>query len=73
MRRAQRVRVIDVARSNNRHRLEAAVRMLRKAGHDVAVVHPPAILALEVLADLAPAERSGGPQPIVAGGNRSDL
>ena len=41
--------------------------MLGKAGHDVAVVHPPAVLALEVLADVPSAERGGRTEIVVAG------
>src|SRR5207247_22331 len=48
-RRAERVRMIDVAASRNGHRFETAMRMLRKPRHDGAVVHPKAGLDLEVL------------------------
>src|SRR6185436_8934926 len=54
-RRPKRVRVVDVSRADNGDGLEAAVRMLRKTGDDVAVVHPPAVLALEILAEVASA------------------
>src|SRR5688572_9715344 len=60
--------MIDVARAHDRHGFKSAVRMLGKAGHDVAVVHPPAVLALEVLADLPSTERGGRTEPVVAGG-----
>ena len=56
---AERVGVIDEAAAHDGHGLEAAVRVLRKAGHDVAVVHAPAVLAVEVLADVAARERRG--------------
>ncbi len=56
---AQRVGVIDDAVANQRDRLEAPMRMARKARHRVAVIHAPAILALEVLADIAARERGG--------------
>ena len=39
-----------------------------KARHHVAVVHAPAVLALEVLADVAAGERGRGPEPLVAAG-----
>jgi ABC-type multidrug transport system fused ATPase/permease subunit len=41
------------------------VRVLRKARHDVAVVHPPAVFAFEVAADRAAGERGGRPQLLV--------
>ena len=50
------------------HGLEAAVGVAREARHHVAVVHPPAVLALEVHADLAAGERRGRPHGLVAGG-----
>ena len=46
--------------------LEAAVRVLREAGHDLAVVHAPAVLALEVLAQVAPGQRRGRALALVA-------
>ena len=64
-RRAQRIAVIDEAFAHERHRLEAAVRMLRKPRHRIAVVHTPAVLAGEVLADVAARERGGGAQAVV--------
>ena len=39
-----------------------------KPGHDVAVVHPPAVLALEVHADLAAREDAAGPMASLPGG-----
>ena len=42
-----------------------AWRMLRKAGHHVAVVHFPAVLAIEVLPDVAPASEAST-EPLVA-------
>ena len=63
---AERVRVIDVAGADDGHRLEAAVRVLREARHHVAVIHPPAVLALEVLPDVVARQRRVGPQPVVA-------
>ena len=60
-RRAERVGMIDEALAHDRHGLEAAMRMLRKPGHDVAVVHAPAVLALEVLAHVRPASEASGP------------
>src|SRR5690606_32257620 len=49
--------MIDVAAPSQRERLEAAVRVTRKAGHDVAVVHAPAVDTLEVHPDVAARER----------------
>ena len=49
--------MIDVATPHDGDRLEAAVGVLRKSRHDVAVVHPPALAALEVLPNVAPGER----------------
>ena len=69
-RRAERVGMVDEALPDDGDRLEAPVRMLREAGHDVAVVHPPAVPALEVLADGAARERGVGPHPLVAPGVR---
>ena len=51
---AERVRVVDEAAPHDGDRLEAAMGMLREAGHHVAVVHAPAVLALEVHPDPAP-------------------
>ncbi len=56
-RRAERVRVVDEALAHERHRLEAAVRMLGEAGHGAAVVHAPAVGAREVHPDVARRER----------------
>ena len=55
--RAERVGVVDEAVPHERDRLEAAVRVLREAGHRRAVVHAPAVDAGEVHADVAPGER----------------
>jgi hypothetical protein len=64
--RAERVAVVDEALAHVSHGLEAAMRMLREAGHDVAVIHAPAVLAGEVLADVAAFERRRRPQAVVA-------
>ena len=61
-RRAERVGVIDEPAAHDRHGLEAAVRVLREARHDVAVVHAPAVLAREVLPDVAAGERRRRPE-----------
>src|SRR5690606_29466193 len=45
----------------------AAVRVLREAGHDLAVVHAPAVLRLEVVSERAAGERGGRPHLFVAG------
>ena len=64
-RRAERVGMVDVAFADDGDCLEAAVRMLRKARDDVAVVHPPAVLAGEVLPDVPAGQRRIGAEPIV--------
>ena len=56
-RRAERIRVIDVSMAHDRDGLESAVRMLWKAGYDVAVIHPPAVFSLEVLTDVPARKR----------------
>jgi hypothetical protein len=58
--------VIDEALPHDRHRLEAAVRMLRKAGHDLAVIHAKAVLDREILSEIASSERRIRPHPLVA-------
>ncbi len=57
--RAQRVGVVDQALAHQRHGLEAPVRVTRKAGHALAVVHRKAVLAAEVAAHLAPVQLHG--------------
>ena len=54
---AERVAVVDQALADVGDGLEAAVRVGWEAGHDLAVVHPPAVDALEVLTELAAGER----------------
>src|SRR3954466_2449627 len=49
--------MIDEPAPPDRHGLEAAVRMLRKSRHDVAVIHPPAVFALEILPEVTPRQR----------------
>ena len=61
-----RVGVIDETLSRVRDRLEATMRMLRKARHRGAVVHPPAVPAFEVRADVAPGQRRSRAEPTVA-------
>ena len=67
---AQRIGVIDVAAPDDGHRLESAMRVLRKSGYDRAVVHAKAVLDDEVLAELSPGERGRGPHLLVARGVR---
>jgi hypothetical protein len=52
--------MVDQALAHNRHGFKAAVRVRRKARHRAAVVHIPAVLAREVLADVAPGQRGVG-------------
>jgi len=63
---AERVAVVDEALAHERHGLEAAVRVLRKPGHGVAVIHAPAVLTREVLAHVSAGERRRGTQAVVA-------
>ncbi len=49
--------MIDEAATNDGHRFEAAMRVLRKPGNDIAVVHAPAIARAEVATNVAPGER----------------
>ena len=69
-RRAERIGVIDEAATRDGERLEAAVRVLREARHDAAVIHAPAVLALEVLADVPTGERGHRPELLIARGVR---
>ena len=64
--RAERIGVVDQALADDRHGLEAAVRMAGEARHLAAVVHAPAVLAAEVLAEVAAGERRVGAEPGVA-------
>ena len=59
--RAERVGVVDQATAHVGDRLEAAVGMAGEPGHVPTVVHPPAVDAGEVLAELAPGEDGLGP------------
>src|SRR5688572_1156322 len=59
--------MVDVALADDGDRLEAAVRMLREARDDIAVIHPPAVLAFEVLPDIAAAERRLRTELVIAG------
>ena len=67
---AERVGVVDQPPSHERDGLEAPVRVLREARDVLAVVHPPAVDPLEVLAHLPAVERRVGAQHLVAGGVR---
>ena len=65
-RRAQRIGMVDQPTPHDGHGLETAVRVGRETGHDFAVVHAPAVFALEVLPQVAPGERSRWTEPLVA-------
>ena len=54
---SERVRVVDTTLAHDGHRFKTPMRMRRKAGHGVAVVHAPAVLAAKVLAQIAACER----------------
>ncbi len=62
--------MIDEPPPHDRHRLEAAVRVLGKARHHIAVVHAPTVFALEVAADVAAGERGGGTERVIPRGVR---
>src|SRR5690606_1703032 len=64
---AERVGVVGEAAAHDRDRLETAMRMAREARHDLPVVHPPAVAALEVLAEMTPLERCRRAEALVAG------
>ena len=55
-----------MALAHDGHRLKAAVRVGRKAGNGLAVVHAPAVLAGKVLAQIAPVQARVGPHGGVA-------
>jgi len=62
--------VVGEALAHDGDGLEAAMRMLRKTGHDVAVVHAPAVFDDEVLSQVAAHERRGWAHLLVARGVR---
>src|SRR5436189_1149003 len=65
---AEGVGVIDVALTHDGDRFEAAMRMLREAWDDAAVVHAPAVFAFEIHADVAAGKRDGWAEAVIAGG-----
>src|SRR2546421_5971974 len=65
---SQRIRMIDESVPHDRDRLKPAMGVLRKSRHDTAVIHPPAVLALEVLSDISSCERCRGSELFVAPG-----
>ena len=58
--------MIDVPAAHDGYRLEAAVRMLRKSRHNVAMVHAPAVAAFEILPEVAPDEGRCRTQALIA-------
>ena len=66
-RRAERVGVVDDPAAHVGHGLEPAVRVLREAGHDLAVVHAVAVPAGEVGAELTVVEPGRRTEALVAG------
>ena len=66
--RTERIGVIDEAFAHDGEGLEAAVRVLREAGHHFAVVHAKSVFCLEVLAQIAPAEGHSGAEALVSCG-----
>jgi hypothetical protein len=69
----ERVRVIDVAAPDHGDGLETAMRVLGKAGHDVTVVHAPAVEVGEVRADLPSGQGLTRTKEVVSGGIRVDV
>src|SRR6266850_2547373 len=67
-RRPQGVRVIDISMTHDRDGFEAAMRMLREAWNNAAVIHTPAVLAFEILPDVASRERRRGPHVLITSG-----
>ncbi|MCW0425909.1 hypothetical protein NB713_003852 [Xanthomonas sacchari] len=67
-RRTERIGMVDQALAHDGHGLEATVRMTGKAGNLFAVIHAPAVLAAEVLADGAAMQGRRRPHRAVAGG-----
>src|SRR5262245_45234506 len=65
---SKRIGMIDGSASKDRDRLEAAMRMLREAGDDFAVVHAPAVFDDEVLPEVAPGEGCGRAELVVSFG-----
>ena len=57
---AQRDGMVDQSLAHDRDSLKTAVRMTRKAGYFFAVVHAPAVLSAEILADFAGVQRRVG-------------
>jgi hypothetical protein len=50
----QRIRMVNKALAYDGYGFKAAVRMRRKAGNGLAVVHAPAVFATKVLTQVAP-------------------
>ena len=63
---AERIGVVDQAFAHDGDGLKTAVRMRRKARDRAAVVHAPAVLAGEILSDVASVQRRIGPQLRIA-------
>src|SRR5581483_1964051 len=66
--RAKRVGMIRETLTHHGYRFESTVRMLRKTRHEIAVIHPPAVLTFEILTDVPSGKRRGRTQMLVAGG-----
>src|SRR4051812_41711577 len=66
----ERIRVVDEALTDDGHRFEAAVGVLRKTRHDLPVVHAEAVLPPEILAEYTARQRHGWPEALVSGGVR---
>ena len=54
-RRAERIRMVDVALADDGTR-KPAMRVLWKPGDHVTVIHPPAVAVLEILSDVMPGQ-----------------
>src|SRR5262249_12912141 len=63
----QGIGMIDKAMPHNGHCLESTMRMLRKSGYRLPVIHSPSIFAFKILANVPARQRSGRSQPFIAG------
>ena len=60
-RRSKRIGMVDETLTHDGHRLEPTMRMLRKAGNRLPVIHPPTVLAFKILANVPAGEQSSWP------------
>ena len=62
---AERVGMVDESLANNRHGFKSTVRMRRKSGNALTVIHAPTILTGEVLPDITTGKRRVWPKPAI--------